>query len=141
MKTINFRRYKVGRNPSGLLLRRERVSVMESGDNTISVYDIRTGELIHRLVLPAGLNSYMRFSSLGGTLLEGINDYMYAWTKTSQGIIYFLDKNDILNRKEISAYDLRDWIYSPILQKIILSQYGGSSIYFINSDLDYCSVA
>ena len=80
MRITEINRVEVGNRPTGLLLRDTELTVYEAGDGTISVYDLRTGELLRSISLPDELNPEMQTSTLGNTLLAEQIGQAFAWT-------------------------------------------------------------
>lgn len=137
MKITKVQRFVVGSRPTGLLLREHELSVLESGSARVSIHDLPSGEMHRRIPFPDGGSPFMSFSAVGGTLLAGSDGQTYAWTATSQGLVYLLGHASVLGRYLLGPYSLRDWLYVPSTKKLLLTSYDSRIIYILSSDLSF----
>jgi hypothetical protein len=133
MRLRRVARWAAGIRPTGLAIEEDRLVVAESGSATVSVY--RGGERRRQTRLPDGVNPYMRFSLVGGTLLPAGSGAFYCWSALAEAVVYLVSDGEVCGRVRLGPYSLCDWAYSSSSAKLVVASLGERVLYFAPADL------
>jgi hypothetical protein len=69
-------------------------------------------------------------STLRNTLFAGSTGQAFAWTFGNAGLVYHVNHDRVSGKITLGPGALKSWVYSPAVQKLVITHYDDPRVYF-----------